>query len=159
AFAGPDPRTAPAAVAAPASTITTTATTAVATAATAVAAAALAAAVTAAEAATPAATARTAAIAAAAEATAAATAVRRAPLLAFDLGNETAARQVHTALRVDLQHLHLELIADVDHVRDALDRAGSELTGADQAFLAGEDLDESAEIHQPGHPALVGLAD
>src|SRR5439155_696942 len=68
-------------------------------------------------------------------------------------------REIHPTLTVDLGDLHLHGVADVHDVLNAIDPFGRELRNADQAFLAGQVLDERADAHDPRDLAVVDLAD
>src|SRR5450759_5230888 len=69
------------------------------------------------------------------------------------------AREVDPALAVDLDHHNHDLVADRDNVLDGRDVVVGQLADPDQAFLAGQDLDETAEAHDPGDLAQVEPAD
>ena len=66
--------------------------------------------------------------------------------------------EVDAAHVVDLGDRHGELLPLVHHVGDVLHAGGGQLGDVDQAFLAGKDLDERAEVHDALHRADVGLA-
>src|SRR5450759_268859 len=69
------------------------------------------------------------------------------------------AREVDPALAVDLDHHNHDLVADRDNVLDGRDVVVGQLADPDQTFLAGKDLDEAAEAHDPGYFAQVEPAD
>ena len=80
----------------------------------------------------------------------------RGVLLALDHG---APREVDAALAVDFDDHDLDLVADADLVLDAGDAVIGEFGDVDEAVLAGQDLDERAEVHDAGDAAGVDLAD
>ena len=53
----------------------------------------------------------------------------------------------------------IDLVADLDDVLDARHAVVGQLADADEAFLAGHDLDEGAEVDRAGDAAGVDLAD
>src|SRR5262249_39163203 len=59
---------------------------------------------------------------------------------------------------VDAQDLDLDLVAHLDDVLRALDLVVGQLGDVQQAFQAGLQLDEDAEVGELGHLALLGLA-
>src|SRR5512143_2551906 len=65
------------------------------------------------------------------------------------------AGQVDPALAVDLGHHHHHLVADGHDVLDGRHVVVGELADPDEALLAGQDLDERAEAHDPGDLAQV----
>src|SRR5690348_1211742 len=69
------------------------------------------------------------------------------------------ARQVDATLAIDLGHDDHDLVADRYDVLDRGHVVVGELADAHQAFLAGQDLDESAEAHDPGDLAEIQTAD
>src|SRR5262249_35420135 len=71
---------------------------------------------------------------------------------------QCAARQVHATLAIDLGDQHLQLVANFDHVLDARHTIVRQLRDVDQAFLAGQDLDEGAKGQDSGDLASVDLA-
>ena len=73
---------------------------------------------------------------------------------------QAARGQVDAALAVHLGNADAQFVAEFDHVlglADALIGVG-ELGNVDQAVLAGDDLDERAELEEPDDGALVDLA-
>ena len=72
--------------------------------------------------------------------------------VAFRLLGEGAHGQAHLAgLGVDLEELHIDLVA---HLQDVLDLVGlgpGDLAHVQEAFLAREDLDEGAELEDADH--------
>ena len=52
-----------------------------------------------------------------------------------------------------------DLVADLDDVFDGRHAVVGQLADADEAFLAGHDLDEGAEVDRAGDAAGVDLAD
>ncbi len=68
-------------------------------------------------------------------------------------------REVDPAHPVDVGQLDLDLLPLLDHVVGGLDVLRREHRDVDEAFLAGQDLDERAEVHDPLHRALVDPAD
>ena len=66
--------------------------------------------------------------------------------------------QVDATHAIDLGDYHHQLVPDRDDVLDARHAVVSELADVDQPLLAGQDLDEGAEVHDPGHLAQVLLA-
>src|SRR5262249_40918810 len=69
------------------------------------------------------------------------------------------ARQLDAVVLVDGDHLHLQLVADLDHVLDPPDVLVVQLADVAQAVAARDDLDEGAEVLDRGDLALVDLAD
>src|ERR1035437_4089102 len=67
--------------------------------------------------------------------------------------------RVDPALAVDRAHHNHDLVPDRDNVLDGRDVVVGQLADPDQAFLAGQDLDEAAEAHDPGDLAQVEPAD
>src|SRR5690606_37216384 len=65
------------------------------------------------------------------------------------------AGEVDPAEGVDVGDHHRELVADVDHVFHPADPLVGVLGDVHQALLAGQDLDEGAEVHDPLHLAGV----
>src|SRR5690606_22216305 len=85
-------------------------------------------------------------------------------LLALALGTlaprqERLAAELHLAEVVDVDDLDLDLVADLDDVGDRADEAVRQLGHVHEPFLAGQDLDEGAELLQAADAALVDLAD
>src|SRR5690349_11521471 len=80
-------------------------------------------------------------------------------LLGQVAGHRGFARQVDSALAVDLGHDDHDLVADGYDVLDGRDVVVGELADADEAFLARQDLDEGAEAHDPGDLTHVQRAD
>src|SRR5690606_3023674 len=68
-------------------------------------------------------------------------------------------REVDATEVVDLDDLHLDHVADVHHVLDAVHALFGQLGDLHHAVLVREDLHERAEGHDPGDGALVDLAD
>src|SRR4029079_3764207 len=68
-------------------------------------------------------------------------------------------RQAHAALVVGLEHLHLHDLAFLEVVRHLVHALVRDLRDVEQAILAGEQLDDRAEVEEPQHRALVDLAD
>ena len=75
------------------------------------------------------------------------------------LGQGGLARQLDAVLVVDGDHLDQHRVADPADVGDARDVAVGQLADVAQAVLAGQDLDEGAEVLDRGDPALVDPAD
>src|SRR5207302_6719706 len=75
------------------------------------------------------------------------------------LADGLTARQVEAPALVDLDHLDHDLVADVHDILDLIHPVLGQLADAHQPLLLGQDLDEGPEGHQPGHLALVDLAD
>ena len=69
------------------------------------------------------------------------------------------AGQVDAALAVDLDDDDHDLVADGHDVLDGRHVVVGELADPDEALLAGHDLDEGAEAHDPGDLAQVERAD
>src|SRR5438876_238948 len=69
------------------------------------------------------------------------------------------AREVDTTLAVDLGHDDHDLVTDGDDILDGRDVVVGQLADANQALLAGQDLDERAEAHDPGDLAEIERAD
>src|SRR5207247_4173881 len=69
------------------------------------------------------------------------------------------AGEVDPALAIDLDDHHHDLVTDGHDVLDARHVVVGQLADPDKAFLAGQDLDERAERHDPGHGAQVQGAD
>src|SRR5450759_4242134 len=69
------------------------------------------------------------------------------------------AREVDPALAVDLDHHNHDLVTDRNSVLDGRDVVVGQLADPDQAFFTGQDLDETAEAHDPGDLAQVKSAD
>ena len=69
------------------------------------------------------------------------------------------AGELHAALVIDADALDPDHVADLDDVLGAVDAEVGQLGDVDEAFLAGQDLDERAELLGPGDAAMVGLAD
>src|SRR5688572_4884146 len=69
------------------------------------------------------------------------------------------AREVDPTLAVDLGDDNHDLVADGHDVLDGRHVVVGELADPDEAFLAGHDLDEGAEAHDPGDLAQVEGAD
>src|SRR5205823_13553822 len=67
------------------------------------------------------------------------------------------AGKVDPALLVDLGHLDVDLVAQVDRVLDPAHPLLGQLADVDQPIGVGHDLDEGAEGHDPDHLAAVGL--
>src|SRR5439155_13746503 len=65
------------------------------------------------------------------------------------------AREIDAALAVDLGHDDHDLVANGHDVLDRGHVVVGQLTDANEAFLAWQDLDERAEAHDPGHLAQV----
>src|SRR6202044_3754718 len=82
---------------------------------------------------------------------------RRCAATLFRAAENGLAREVDAALRVDLDNLHHDLVADLDHVFDALDALRRELRDVDEAFFARQDRDERTEVHQSRYRAEAGL--
>ena len=68
-------------------------------------------------------------------------------------------RQAHAALVVGLEHLDLHDLAFLQVVGDVVDALVGDLRDVQQAVLAGQQLDDRAEVEQAQHRALVDLAD
>src|SRR5262245_55248215 len=69
------------------------------------------------------------------------------------------ARQFHAVLIVDGDHFHLEHIADLAHVLDAIDIRHIQFADVAKTIAARQNLNEGAEFLDRGNPALVHLAD
>src|SRR5947207_881023 len=67
----------------------------------------------------------------------------RQPLL---LAVDPPLRQLDAALRVDVDHLHVDHVADLHVIGDLLDVAVRQLGDVDETLLAGEQLDERAKL-------------
>src|SRR4029450_1857895 len=65
----------------------------------------------------------------------------------------------HAALAVDFEDLHADHVAFAQLVADTLDALVGDLRDVHEAVLAGQDLDECAEVHQPHDLALVDAPD
>ena len=74
-------------------------------------------------------------------------------------GSRRLARQLHAALVVDGDDLHLHLVADLHHVVDAADVARIEFGDVAQPVAARGDLDERAEFLDRDDLPLVDRAD
>src|SRR5262249_41629642 len=72
---------------------------------------------------------------------------------------EGLARHLDPVLLVDGDHLHLDLVAQLDHILDPADVLVVQLADVAQGVLAGRDLDEGAEFPDGDHLALVDPAD
>src|SRR6185503_8319612 len=86
--------------------------------------------------------------------------LRRQRLAGFDplvAQHGLAAQPDPIAVHVD--HLHQDLLAFLDLVLDFLDAMLGDLGDVEQAFHAGEDLDEGPEVGDAGDLAQVGLPD
>ena len=75
------------------------------------------------------------------------------------LGQGRLAGELDAVLVVDGDHLDQHRVADPADVVDAADVAVGQLADVDQAVLAGQDLDERAEVLDRGDAAFVDLAD
>src|SRR5665213_1522063 len=69
------------------------------------------------------------------------------------------ARQADLAGRIDFEALDLDLVSDLEDVLDLVDALHVDLADVQQAFLAGENLDERAELLDGDDVSLVDLAD
>src|SRR5258708_3453988 len=87
------------------------------------------------------------------------TLLARAPRELLGVLVDRADREVDAALPVHLGDLDLHVLADLDGIFDVVDTLVGDLGDPDQAFLAGEVLDERADGHDPGDLALEDLAD
>src|SRR5205823_4241023 len=69
------------------------------------------------------------------------------------------AREIDPALAIDLDHHDHHLVADRNDILDRRDVVVGELADPDQTLLAGQDLDECAEAHDPGDLAEIERPD
>ena len=85
----------------------------------------------------------------------------RGALALFPLGEreQLAARQANLALAVDRDDLHLDLVALLEHVLDALDALVRDLGDVHEAVGVRQDLDEGAEVGDALDDAVVDGAD
>src|SRR6185312_2030139 len=67
--------------------------------------------------------------------------------------------KVDAAQVVDFRDHDLDLVADIDDVFDRRYAVVGQLANADEAFLAGHNLDKGAEVDGPGDTAGVNLSD
>src|SRR5262249_22138987 len=85
---------------------------------------------------------------------------RRGPALALGLlPQQRLARQLDAVVLVDGDHLHLDLVAELDHVLDLADVLVIQLADVTQTVAARRDLDEGPEILDRGDLTLVDAAD
>src|SRR5208282_3385793 len=78
-------------------------------------------------------------------------------LAGFLLG--LAHRQPDLAAAIDVEHLHVDLVALVQHVLDAADALVGDLRDVEQAVGPRHYLDEGAELDDLADRAVVDLAD
>src|SRR5438105_3336220 len=67
-------------------------------------------------------------------------------------------REIDPSLAIDLRHLDVDLVADIDRVLHPFHPILGQLADVHQAILVRHDLDEGAEGHDADHLALVILA-
>ena len=96
--------------------------------------------------------------AASAESTAPAAAMSAA-IVVGGAGKRGLAREIEAAFFVDLHDLHVELVADVDHVFHRADARRRELADVDETFFTGKNLHERTDRNDPDDRALVDLTD
>src|ERR1019366_2581394 len=75
------------------------------------------------------------------------------------VGHSGPAGEPHATLFVHTEALDPDLIAHFDDVLDHLDAEVGQLTDVDQAVLAGQELDECAELFDGDHSAAIDLVD
>jgi len=66
--------------------------------------------------------------------------------------------EIDPALAVDFHNLYFDQVTLADNVFDFLDPFPGELADVDQAFLARQEFDEGAKVHQAGDAAFKDLA-